>query len=206
MAASNGPPVVISSAVTKCLIIVALLIWVICATTWLTNMTSREGCSLTLLARSRRSDLVTSEQAVATATELSEQVATKAIATELVNFQWPTNRTVKSKDEESDSIAKRYWSRMDQTKHDKRQNCTLVMLTYKRGKILPKVLMHYCNISLLQRILVIWNDVDAAVPEALLNLTRSCNAELMYIVSKENKLTNRYIPRSEIETDCKCMI
>ena len=181
---------VISSAVTKGLLVLALLFWVVCATLWLTNLTIKEDCSL-VLARSLRT--VTNEEDI--------------ITTEPSDFIWPTNRTLETKEEEFDRIIKQYWSRIDQPRHDEQQNCTLVMQTYKREKILSRILMHYCKIPLLQKILVIWNDVETAVPEALKNLTQSCGTELIYIVSEENKLTNRYIPRSEIETDCEwCML
>ena len=79
----------------------------------------------------------------------------------------------------------------------------MIMLTYKRTKILPKVLKHYCKTITLQKILVIWNDVGTPIPKYLMNLTKECDVELIFILSQENLLTNRYIPRDEIKTDCK---
>lgn len=79
----------------------------------------------------------------------------------------------------------------------------MVMLTFRRENILPKVLLHYCKVEVLQSILVIWNDVNATVPQKLLDLTYGCRAELKFIKSEENRLTNRYLPREEIDTDCK---
>lgn len=80
----------------------------------------------------------------------------------------------------------------------------MVMLTFKREEVLPRVLKHYCKVGVLQRILVIWNDVvNTTVPQSLRDLNSTCTADLRFIVSEENKLTNRYLPRKEIETDCK---
>lgn len=79
----------------------------------------------------------------------------------------------------------------------------MIMLTYRREEILPKVLLHYCKMDVLKKILVIWNDVNTTVPQNLLDLAYGCGAELKYIRSEENRLTNRYIPREEIKTDCK---
>ena len=84
-----------------------------------------------------------------------------------------------------------------------KENCTLVMLTYKRNNILPKILMHYCRVPQLQRIVVVWNDIDTPIPPNITNITATCDADLKLIVAKKNKLTNRYIPREEVNTDCK---
>lgn len=83
------------------------------------------------------------------------------------------------------------------------ERCTLLMLTFNRTQMLPRILTHYCKIPFLQKILVIWNDVNNTIPTDVTDIGRVCNSELKFIISKENKLTNRFIPRSEIETDCK---
>lgn len=80
---------------------------------------------------------------------------------------------------------------------------TMVMLTYKRIKVLPKLLLHYCQVRQLHKILVIWNDVGAQIPQDILTLTNKCGVVLQFIKEKENKLTNRFKPRTEIETECK---
>jgi len=80
---------------------------------------------------------------------------------------------------------------------------TIVMVTYKRTDILQKVLSHYCKTPSLDKILVIWNDVDTRVPGFVLSLSNSCAVPLKFIEETENKLTNRFKPRQEIETDCK---
>ena len=171
---------------SRSLLVVALLFWAACLTTLLISLTttSERDCSQRLARSNQRAvDIV-------------------------VDPSWPTNGTmeaVESEEEAYGKAIKQYWSQIDR-KRSTQQNCTLVMQTYKREEILLKILPHYCKIPLLQRILVVWNDVGATVPEALRNLTQSCRADLMYILSEENKLTNRYIPRREIETDCNAAI
>jgi hypothetical protein len=88
-------------------------------------------------------------------------------------------------------------------KEGARDGCTMVMLTYKREGLLPRILRHYCKVSSLQRILVVWNDIDTPVPQALINSSRACKVDIKFVVSKENRLTNRYLSRPEIETECK---
>ena len=81
---------------------------------------------------------------------------------------------------------------------------TIVMSTYKRTGILHKVLKHYCKTPSLDKIVVIWNNVGIPVPGSLLNISDSCEVPLKFIEEAENKLTNRFKPRPEIETQCKC--
>lgn len=83
------------------------------------------------------------------------------------------------------------------------ENFTMILLTYKRTKVLPKLLLHYCKVKHLHKILVIWNDVDTQIPQDILALANKCEVTLQFIQEKENKLTNRFKPRPEIETECK---
>ena len=183
----------INPAVSKGLLILSLLFWAVCATLWLTKLTTSEDCSQLLLARNLRKVAVENTQANA-----SERTPTEPTTPSVME-----ESTMMTKDDEFNKVISHYWSQIDQPRHDQKENCTLVMQTYKREAILPRVLKHYCRIPLLQRILVVWNDVGTPVSQTLQNLTHSCGAELMFILSSENKLTNRYLPRSEIETDCK---
>ena len=80
---------------------------------------------------------------------------------------------------------------------------TIVMTTYKRNEILQKVLNHHCKTTQLDKIIVIWNNVGTPVPDFLLNISTSCAVPLKFIEETENKLTRRFKPRPEIETDCK---
>lgn len=83
------------------------------------------------------------------------------------------------------------------------ENFTLVMLTYKRETTLPKVLLHYCKTSRLERIVIIWNDIEKDIPKHILELSSSCSVPLVFIKETENKITNRFKPRKEIQTDCE---
>ena len=87
-----------------------------------------------------------------------------------------------------------------------KENFTMIMLTYKRMKVLPRLLLHYCKAKRLHKILVIWNDVGTPIPSNILNLVNECEVILQFIREKENKLTNRFKPRAEIETECKSLI
>ncbi|XP_064391534.1 exostosin-like 2 [Halichondria panicea] len=82
------------------------------------------------------------------------------------------------------------------------ENFTIVMLTYRRESILPKILLHYCETPRLAKIVVIWNDVERVIPQAILNLSNMCRIPLEFIREKENKITNRFKPRPQIKTDC----
>ena len=83
---------------------------------------------------------------------------------------------------------------------------TMIMLTYKRVKMLSQLIKHYCKVKKLSKILVVWNDVDSAIPRHILELNNSCQTRLEFIQEKENKLTNRFKPRQQIETDCKFLL
>lgn len=98
----------------------------------------------------------------------------------------------------------RYWSKVFHQKSAyEKENFTIVMLTYKRTKVLPKLLLHYCRAKRLHKIIIIWNDIDSVIPPDILELVNKCNVPLRFIKEKENKLTNRFKPRPEIETECK---
>ncbi len=85
--------------------------------------------------------------------------------------------------------------------------CTLLMPTYRRVEMLPLVVNHYCNMpTLLCKIVLVWNDVDSPIPPSVSELGEKCNTDFKIIPMKENKLSNRFLPRNkgEIETECEC--
>ena len=86
---------------------------------------------------------------------------------------------------------------------DERKEFTIIIMTYKREKVLPDLLLHYCKTKNLHKILVIWNDVGTQIPESILNVANECQVALQFIKETENKVTNRFKPRPEIETECK---
>ena len=102
-----------------------------------------------------------------------------------------------------------YKSLIHQTETEQKSGkaeCTVLMPSYRREKMLPQILGHYCNkLSPLSRIVLVWNDPSAPVPRSLVELKKKCNKELSVIPMKENKLTNRFLPQNleEIQTDCK---
>ena len=90
------------------------------------------------------------------------------------------------------------FDRMDET-----NKFTIVMLTYKRVKTLPSLLLNYCQTKYLSKIIVIWNDVGAKIPQSILQVNDQCAVPVVFIEETKNKLTNRFKPRTEIETDCE---
>lgn len=77
---------------------------------------------------------------------------------------------------------------------------TIVIMTYKRVKLLQTLIPHYCRTGkYLNKIVIIWNDVDSSIPQDLLEY--NCEVSLVYIKPKKNRLTNRFILYPEIETD-----
>ena len=173
----------------KCTLVLMLVMWSMYATVLLVSLTTTGHCPI---ARSVIPVLPNSSKPPGTD---FRNIATEHNTTTSL-WQDPVEER-----ESLDSIHQRYASQLGKNTTG---GCTMVMLTYKRENILPKVLLHYCKRTFLQRILVIWNDVNTTIPKDFLDLKFSCKTDLKFIVSKENLLTNRYIPRKEIETDCKC--
>lgn len=173
---------------TKYVLILAVVCWAVCATAWLIALTAHGHCSM---ARTTR---VAVEQGVTSSHMSSSLQTTLNVTSQISTSQSP--HAVQS------GVLQYYSSKI--YGGDGGDGCTMVMLTYKREGLLPRILNHYCKVDVLRRILVVWNDVGTAVPQALLNMTRgSCKANIKFILSKENRLTNRYLPRDEIGTECK---
>ena len=86
---------------------------------------------------------------------------------------------------------------------DEKNSFTIVILTYKRIKTLPPLLLNYCKTKYLSKIVVIWNDVGAEIPQNILQVNNECAVPVAFVRETENKLTNRFKPRKEIETDCE---
>lgn len=176
----------------KCVLILAVVGWALCATAWLIALSAQGRCPM---ARATRVALdrgvLTSPWPTATLNGTSQISTLQPSATQ-------SRR-------ELDRVLQHYSSQVYGGNGG--EGCTMVMLTYKREGLLPKILSHYCKVGSLRKILVVWNDNGTAVPRALLNMTRGgCTANIQFIVSKENRLTNRYLPRSEIKTECKWMV
>ena len=109
----------------------------------------------------------------------------------------PTTRSVESREY--------YSSRIFRSPVDlEREKFTIVMMTYRRYKALKFLVKHYCRVPSLDRIVVVWNDLETAVSKEQLLEDADCSSvPILLSISKENKLTNRYLPREEIKTDCE---
>ena len=81
---------------------------------------------------------------------------------------------------------------------------TLIIQTYKRVVVLHKLLVHYCDLERVDKILILWNDLKTPVPESLRSLR--CALPLVVIEEKENRMTNRFKPRPEIKTDGRFVV
>ena len=75
---------------------------------------------------------------------------------------------------------------------------TVLFPTYKRTDILGKVLDFHCKVALVDRVVVVWNDVDEPL-ENFINY--NCSKELIFKRPLVNSLNNRFIPYSEIRTE-----
>lgn len=187
----------VAGSTVKCSLVLVLVVWTVYATAWLASLTISRHCPITGSSIAR-SVLSVAEQPEPPVGALEDNTVTFAL-TESQLFQ-DSGRKMEGM---FGAIHQHYSTAL---RRDVVGNCTMVMLTFRREEILSKVLVHYCKIAIFQRILVIWNDVNATVPVELLDLVYSCLADLKFIKSEENMLTNRYLPRKEIETDCELMM
>ena len=86
-------------------------------------------------------------------------------------------------------------------------SCTVLIATYKRNKLLEKVLNHLCSISsnettrVFSKIIVSWNNINTVAPDKLTSL--SCPIPILFKYPKQNVLYNKFIHYPEIETQCK---
>lgn len=179
----------------KCFLILGVVCWAVFATAWLVALSAHSRCPMARTAR------VFMEDQEVTVTSLSTSVPFNVTTSQTSTSPSPSLHTTLSPGD--DGLLQYYSSKI--YKGDGGNKCTMVMLTYKREALLPRVLKHYCKVSSLQKILVVWNDVNTPVPQDLLNKTKACPVTIKFILSDENKLTNRYLPRSEIDTECKSL-
>jgi alpha-1,4-N-acetylglucosaminyltransferase EXTL3 len=86
--------------------------------------------------------------------------------------------------------------------HDDEQ-FTIIMLTYKREKILMLLIDKYLKLAYLNKIIVVWNSLDVKPTDGFLwKYKRFIDIrKLCVIQSRENSLNNRFIPYGQIETD-----
>jgi alpha-1,4-N-acetylglucosaminyltransferase EXTL3 len=80
---------------------------------------------------------------------------------------------------------------------------TIIIMTYKREKLLSLELERYLKLPYLHKIIVIWNDLEVKPTNALLFKYKKSieNNRLVFIQSAKNSLNNRWLPYRQIETD-----
>ena len=94
------------------------------------------------------------------------------------------------------------WEETGNGSSKEQENCTAVLLTHQKEASI--LIRHYCKVHFLQKILVVWNDVDRAVPYAIRRWERRCtDSEVKVIQPSVSKPINRYLVWKDIETDCK---
>ena len=177
----------------KILPVIGLFIWACMATLWLAVLVIRPQQG-------------SNQEPSAFITQVIPGPADHVIRTEEHDFPEVESEVAQQAviDKQTSDVLQKYYSEIFRIGIDlKSEKCTMIMLTYKRIKTLPDVLTHYCKVQFLEKILVIWNDVDTPVPQNLLELSKSCETKLQFIRERENRLSNRFKPRPEIETECK---
>ena len=81
-----------------------------------------------------------------------------------------------------------------------RDNYTVLLITYKREDILPRVFDFHCKNKFIDRIIVIWNNIDEPnIPSHLLKY--KCAVEILFKHATVNSLNNRFFPYPEIRTE-----
>ncbi len=77
---------------------------------------------------------------------------------------------------------------------------SVIIPTYKRMKLLTKVLNNYCSLSShIDAIFVVWNDLETEIPAALNEF--KCAVTIFVKKEKVNSLHNRFLPFPEIKTE-----
>ena len=116
----------------------------------------------------------------------------------------PTLHSTEVSEDQTPEVFEKYYSGIFHAGIDVvNESCTMIMQTYKRILTLPELLTHYCKLTFLEKILILWNDVNTPIPPHLLDLSNLCKTKLQFIREKENHMTNRFKPRPEIGTECK---
>ncbi|GCC27646.1 exostosin-2 isoform X1 [Chiloscyllium punctatum] len=79
------------------------------------------------------------------------------------------------------------------------QGFTAVVLTYDRVESLFRVITEISKVPSLSKLLVVWNNQNKSPPEE--SLWPKIGVPLKVVRTKENKLSNRFFPYDEIETE-----
>ncbi|KRX22636.1 Exostosin-like 3, partial [Trichinella nelsoni] len=79
-----------------------------------------------------------------------------------------------------------------------KEQFTVVMLTYRREKVLTAALLRLANLPYLNKVIVIWNDSE---PPSTEMIWPELSAPIVVLQPKQNSLNNRFLPFDEIETE-----
>ena len=94
-------------------------------------------------------------------------------------------------------------SNVDTTLHNitEQNRFTLILQTYNRTDILVRLLNHYSAVTRLDKIIVVWNNIDELPPFELWMKFAPHPVPVVFLRQEENKMRNRLKPFSEIETE-----
>lgn len=81
---------------------------------------------------------------------------------------------------------------------------TLILQTYNRTDILVRLLNHYSAVPGLDKILVVWNNLDEVPPFELWIRYAPHPVPVVFLRQVENKMRNRLKPFKEIDTKGLC--
>ena len=82
---------------------------------------------------------------------------------------------------------------------------TIILQTYNRTDILVRLLNHYSAVARLDKIIVVWNNIDELPPFELWMKFAPHPVPVVFLKQEENKMRNRLKPFSEIETKGVCL-
>ena len=77
---------------------------------------------------------------------------------------------------------------------------TLILQTYNRTDILMKLLNHYCAVPRVDKIIVVWNNIDEQPPLEVWIHYAPHPVPVLFLRQHENKMRNRLQPFKQIET------
>lgn len=91
--------------------------------------------------------------------------------------------------------------RRDTIQHNlKEDKYTVIMPTFRRTDILRTVLRHYCDFTEIDKIILVWNNVNDRPPY---NIGRElkCKCDITVLRQEKNLITNRFRPISYVGTE-----
>nr|XP_061795368.1 exostosin-like 2 [Nerophis lumbriciformis] len=88
----------------------------------------------------------------------------------------------------------------------KQDGFTLIIQTFKRDDILVKVLKRCLAVPHLQKILIVWNNINKPPSQKLRDSLGPHRTPIIFLEQKVNSMQNRLQPFSEIQTDAVLML